>query len=117
MLSMRVDGHWFNDERLLPLFIADFEFRNELASLTRMDVDAAFKRVANFFGANIDRNLADDLEITSPEYGLARQIGDRRGPLAHHQGCKVKIEANQSITNFSNLTHNSPFLYFGLSQK
>lgn len=114
---MRVDGHWFNDERLLPLFIADFEFRNELASLTRMDVDAAFKRVANFFGANIDRNLADDLEVTSPEYGLARQIGDRRGPLAHRQGHKTKIEANQSITNFSNLTRNSPFLYFGLSQK
>lgn len=29
----------------------------------------------------------------------------------------MKIEANQSITNFSNLTRNSPFLYFGLSQK
>lgn len=115
---MRVDGYWFNDEGFPPLFITDFEFRNGLVSLTRMDADATFKRVANFFDANIDRNLADDLEITSPEYGLTRQIGDRRGAiLAHRQGRKVKIEANQSIANFSNLTRNSPFLYFGLSQK
>ena len=64
--GVRVDGYWFNDEGVLNLFIADFESRNELASLTRTDVDAAFKRVANFFDASIDRNLADDLEVTSP---------------------------------------------------
>jgi len=80
--GVRVDGYWFNDEGVLHLFIADFESRNELVSLTRTDVDAAFKRVANFFDASIDRNLADDLEVTSPEYGLARQIGDRRGAIS-----------------------------------
>ena len=79
--GMRVDGYWFNDEGILHLFIADFESRNELASLTRTEVDAAFKRVANFFDASIDKNLADDLEVTSPEYGLARQIGDCRGAI------------------------------------
>jgi len=79
--GVRVDGYWFNDEGVLHLFIADFESRNELVSLTRTDVDAAFKRVANFFDASIDRNLADDLEVTSPEYGLARQIVDRRGAI------------------------------------
>ena len=79
--GVRVDGYWFNDEGGLHLFIADFESRNELASLTRTDVDAAFKRVANFFDASIDKNLADDLEVTSPEYGLARQIGDCRGAI------------------------------------
>ncbi|MFA7556766.1 MAG: AIPR family protein [Hydrogenophaga sp.] len=80
--GVRVDGYWFNDEGVLHLFIADFESRNELASLTKTDVDAAFKRVANFFEASIDRNLADDLEVTSPEYGLARQIADRRGAIS-----------------------------------
>lgn len=79
--GMRVDGYWFNDEGALNLFIADFESRNELASLTRTDVDAAFKRVANFFDASLDRNLAGDLEVTSPEYGLAKQIADRRGAI------------------------------------
>ncbi|CAM3959432.1 AIPR family protein [Bordetella tumbae] len=80
--GVRVDGYWFNDEGALDLFIADFESRNELMSLTRTDVDAAFKRVANFFDASIDRNLADDLEVTSPEYGLAKQIDDRRGSFS-----------------------------------
>lgn len=79
--GMRVDGYWFNDEGVLHLFIADFESRNELTSLTKTDADATFKRVANFFDASIDRDLADDLEVTSPEYGLARQIADRRGAI------------------------------------
>lgn len=79
--GVRVDGYWFNDEGVLHLFIADFESRDELASLTKTDVDAAFKRVTNFFVASIDRNLAEDLEVTSPEYGLARQIADRRGAI------------------------------------
>jgi hypothetical protein len=46
--GMRVDGYWFNDEGGLDLFVADFDSRTELASLTRTDVDAAFKRVAQF---------------------------------------------------------------------
>jgi len=76
--GMRVDGYWFNDEGGLDLFVADFDSRAELASLTRTDTDAAFKRVANFFEASLTKNLAADLEVTSPEYGLARQIADRK---------------------------------------
>lgn len=76
--GMRVDGYWFNDEGGVDLFIADFDSRNELVSLTKTDLDAAFKRLANFFEASIDRNLASELEVTSPEYGLSRQIADRR---------------------------------------
>ncbi|KVR02200.1 AIPR family protein [Burkholderia ubonensis] len=79
--GMRVDGYWFNDEGVLDLFIADFDARDELASLVRTDVVAAFKRVSNFFEASINKGLADDLEVTSPEYGLARQIADRRNSI------------------------------------
>src|SRR3546814_21067642 len=43
--GMRVDGYWFNDEGVLDLFIADFDSRNELASLTRTEVAAAFKQI------------------------------------------------------------------------
>ncbi|MDP9895934.1 hypothetical protein J2W32_005034 [Variovorax boronicumulans] len=77
--GMRVDGYWFNDEGVLDLFVADFDCRSELASLTRTDVDATFKRAANFFEASINKDMAEGLEITSPEYGLSRQIGDRKG--------------------------------------
>lgn len=76
--GMRVDGYWFGDDGVLCLFIADFDSREELASLTRTDVDAAFKRGANFFSACVRGKLAAELEVTSPEYGLAQEIADRR---------------------------------------
>lgn len=79
--GMRVDGYWFNDDGVLDLFIADFDSRSELASLTRTDVVATFKRVTNFFEASISKGLAGELEVTSPGYGLARQIADRRGSI------------------------------------
>lgn len=77
--GMRVDGYWFDDEGALDLYVADFESRAELESLTRTEVDAAFKRVTSFFEASLSKRLHEELEITSPEYGLARQIGDRSG--------------------------------------
>lgn len=75
--GMRVDGYWFNDEGALDLFVADFDCREELASLTKTDVDSAFKRVAKFFEASKSKELFKDLEETAPEYGLSRQIYDR----------------------------------------
>jgi hypothetical protein len=79
--GMRVDGYWFNDEGALDLFVADFDCRSELATLTRTDVDAAFKRLASFFEASTAKGLSKDLEVTSPEYGLSRQIADRKGSI------------------------------------
>lgn len=75
--GMRVDGYWFNDEDSLDLFVADFNFRDELLSLTKTEAEAAFKRVINFFHASKNKKLYLDLEVTSPEYSLARQIADR----------------------------------------
>ncbi len=79
--GIRVDGYWFNDEGSLDLFIADFDSRTELATLTKSDADAAFKRLTNFFEASVNKGLANELEITSPEYGLARQIADRKSGI------------------------------------
>lgn len=79
--GMRVDGYWFDDEGGLDLFVADFDCRNELATLTRTEVDVAFKRLASFVDASLNKSLAGELEVTSPEYGLARQIADRKGHI------------------------------------
>lgn len=77
--GMRVDGYWFNDEGALDIFVADFDCRRELETLTRTDVDIAFKRVVNFFEASLQGTLEPD--VTTPEYGLVRQIADRRAML------------------------------------
>lgn len=79
--GMRVDGYWFGDEGTLDLFVADFDCRKELASLTRTEVDISFKRAVNFFKTSLEKKLYCDLEVTSPEYGLSRQIADRKGFL------------------------------------
>ncbi len=75
--GMRIDGYWFNDEGVLSLFVADFDSRVDLSSLTRTEVATIFKRITNFFEACVTKNLVSELEVTSPEYGLARQITDR----------------------------------------
>ena len=80
--GIRVDGYWFDDdEGTLGLFIADFECRNKLASLTKTDVDKTFRRLTNFFEACLDKRLYRDLEETSPQYGLARMIKDRSAQI------------------------------------
>ena len=79
--GIRVDGYWLNEEGALDLFIADFESRTELASLTQTEVNALFKRLVNFFESSHEKELYSDLEETSPEYGLARDIADRKGRI------------------------------------
>jgi hypothetical protein len=77
--GMRVDGYWFDDEGTLDIFVADFDSRRELATLTRTEVVAAFKRVVKFFEASVEETLAPD--VTTPEYGLVQQIIARRPTL------------------------------------
>ena len=79
--GMRVDGHWFDDEGGLDLFVADFDSSNELGSLTRTEIDAAFRRVSTFFQSAVEKELYKELEVTAPEYGLARHLLDRFGFL------------------------------------
>lgn len=53
----RVDGFWFDDEGNLDLFVADFESRVRLASLTASEVAAAFKRLTSFFEASVEKQF------------------------------------------------------------
>ena len=77
--GMRVDGYWFTDDGILDLFIADFDSRTELSTLTQTNVLAIFKRLENFLESSKKKELHQDLEETSPEYGLSRGIADRNG--------------------------------------
>lgn len=79
--GVRVDGYWFTDDGNLDLFIADFDSRTELATLTQTNVLTIFKRLANFLEASKEKELHRGLEETSPEYGLARDIADRNSQI------------------------------------
>ena len=73
----RIDGYWFGDDGALDLYIADFDARVALESLSKTDVDAAFKRLSKFFEESKDKDLAAGFDLVSPEHGLAQQIADR----------------------------------------
>lgn len=75
--GIRVDGYWFDDEGNLDLYIADFNHAEELKSLTKSELSTIFNRLVNFFEASVKNGLANNLEETSPQYGLARQIEQR----------------------------------------
>lgn len=74
--GLRVDGYWFNDEGVLEVFVADFDCREDLETLTSSEVNAAFKRGINFIESSFRGVLKPD--ITTPEYGLVHQIAARR---------------------------------------
>lgn len=79
--GVRVDGFWFGDDGELDLYIADFSNSEEPESLTATDVDAAFRRLINFYEQSRAGKLHAELEETSPEYGLSREIHDREGVI------------------------------------
>lgn len=79
--GMRVDGFWFNDSTL-DLFITDFADRESLQSLTQTEVGQIFRRAEGFFTTASTKDFYMNLEETSPGYGLAREIADRRGILS-----------------------------------
>lgn len=68
--------YWFNDEGAVDIFIADFDRRRDLQTLTKTEMDAAYKRVVNFFEVSLTGSL--ELDVTTPEYGLVRQLMDWR---------------------------------------
>ena len=118
--GIRVDGYWFDDEGSLDLFIADFECRNELLSLTKTDVDAAFRRLTKFFETCLDKDLYRDLEETSPEYGLAREIKDRSSQIRRVNffliSERVLSDRIQSIENSSLNGINTAFHVWDISR-
>lgn len=75
--GVRVDGYWFDDEGSLDLYIADFNSLEELKTITKTDINTIFTRLVSFFELSATKNLADNLELTSPSAGLARLIEQR----------------------------------------
>ena len=73
--GIRVDGYnLVEDDGVLNLFISDFRNSEELTSLTKTEISAAFRRLENFFSKSLRQEFYPQLEETSQGYGLAHQI-------------------------------------------
>jgi AIPR protein len=73
-IGIRVDGFWMNDDAGLDLFIADFENRTNLETLTYTDVGLFFRRISKFYTQCSKEPLYKEFDEAFPVYGLARTI-------------------------------------------
>ena len=79
--GIRVDGYGgdpaIDDSDTLSLLILDFRPSAEVGRLVRSEMNAIFRRLANFLRHALDRRWRDALEETSPAFGLADLIDKR----------------------------------------
>jgi len=82
--GMRIDGYAgdpVEEEGVLTLFISDFSQDDKLATLTKTDITAIFKRLENFYIKARDPDFGYELEETSAGFGMAEMISSRVGDI------------------------------------
>ena len=78
--GIRVDGYGgdpVNSDAVLSLIITDFSQTPEVATLTATNMNATFKRLANFLDRSLDAGYRNSLEESAPVFGLADLIAGR----------------------------------------
>ena len=78
--GMRVDGYAgdpVENEGILTLLISDFNQDDKLATLTKTDMTAIFKRLEKFYINARNPEFGYELEETSPGFGMAEMISSR----------------------------------------
>jgi hypothetical protein len=78
--NMRVDGYGgdpVTTEGTLSLIVTDFNPSPKVATLTRTDMEASFRRLLAFAARARDSSFRDSLEETSAAFGLADLIAKR----------------------------------------
>jgi hypothetical protein len=75
--GIRVDGYSLNfEESLLELYVADCRKRREPETMTRAEMEQAFKKVETFFEKSCLTKFVGEMETSHQANGLARTILD-----------------------------------------
>ena len=96
--GMRVDGYGGDPaeaDGVLTLVISDFSADPKLATLTRTEAEAAFRRLGNFLKAALTDAFRDELEEESQGYGLAELIAARRPQITR---ARLFLVSNRSLS-------------------
>ena len=75
--GLKIDGyggHPTEDDATLSLIVCDFSNQEEIVSINRSEIDAMCKRAINFVSKSLDSDFRKELDMTSPEFGLADLI-------------------------------------------
>ncbi len=78
--GLRVDGYGgdpLTEDGVLSLIVLDFVQSEYIGSLTNTDMQAAFRRLESFLKRSADAGFRNQLEETSPGFGLADLIAAR----------------------------------------
>lgn len=78
--GIRIDGYGgdpLSSENVLSLIIADFSQAPTVETLTGTDLNALFKRAANFLNQSLNDSFRNSLDESSPAFGLADLIATR----------------------------------------
>ena len=78
--GLRVDGYGgdpLTEDGVLSLISLDYAQSDEIGSLTSSDMQTAFRRMENYLRRSLDSGFRDQLEETSPGFGLADLIAKR----------------------------------------
>jgi hypothetical protein len=75
--GVRVDGYNLNlDESLLELYVADCRKGHEPETMSKNEMEQAFKKVETFFERSCLTKFVNEMETSHPAYGLIRTIYD-----------------------------------------
>ena len=79
--GIQVDGYAgdpIDTEGILTLIVSDFHQDENLGTLTMTDIERIFRRVERFFENSLKEDFYTKLEESSPGYGVAQMIFERK---------------------------------------
>ena len=97
--GIRVDGYGGDPAEsadTLSLIILDFRLTDEVGRLTGTEMDTAFRRLSNFLRKALDKRWRDELEETSPAFGLAALIAQRWRSIAR---VRLLLVSNRKLSD------------------
>lgn len=81
--GMRVDGYAFvPEESLLNLFVIDYRTGDEVETLTQKDAEKILGRLETFFNKAGEKSFHQEMEESSPGFGLAYEIYRRKADFS-----------------------------------
>lgn len=80
--GIQVDGYGLSEQNdSIDLFLVDYIFDSDKTTLSATELNQGFKRLLRFFGQAVSRNLHQELDFSSPAYGMAWTIRERAASL------------------------------------
>ncbi len=95
--GLKIDGYGGNpidDDATLSLIVCDFSNQEEIVSINRSEIDSMCKKAINFISKSLDPTFREDLDMTSPEFGLTDLISSTWDQI---QKIKIVFITNKSL--------------------